>query len=207
VQQRQHEQRSDQAGLGSARSDAKVTDAESLRARWPDVLEAVQSRKRVASMQLTNATVASFEDGVLTLAFDKPGTAKGFLVAENDKVLAGVLADMFGVRARISTSVASSEVQGAAGVSGGPPSSRGGERPAAPKSGAGGERRQGGPAASRTGGQSVGGGQPEHPAQGAGSGAGSEPGHGDHLDADGLTGTDLIARELGGRIIEELGEP
>ena len=175
VQQRQREQRPDQAGLGSARSDATVTDAESLRARWPDVLEAVQSRKRVASMQLTNATVASFEDGVLTLAFAQPGIAKGFLAAENDKVLAGVLADMFGVRARISSSVASSDVLGAAGVRGGAPSSPGDERPAAPKSGAGGTRRQAGPAASRTGGQPGGGGQPQRPAQAAGSGAGWSP--------------------------------
>jgi DNA polymerase III subunit gamma/tau len=207
VQQRRREQLPDQAGLGSARSDTTVTDAESLRARWPDVLEAVQSRKRVASMQLTNATVASFEDGVLTLAFEKPGTLKGFLVAENDKVLAGVLADMFGVRARISTSVASSYVRGADGVPESTDSSAGGERSAAPQSGAGGARRQAGPAAGRTGGQSVGGGQPRRSAQAGGSGSGSEPGHGDHLDADELTGTDLIARELGGRIIEELGEP
>jgi hypothetical protein len=153
-------------------------------------------------MQLTNATVASFEDGLLTLAFEKPGTLKGFLVAENDKVLAGVLADMFGVRARISTSVASTDVQGAAGVAGGAHSAPGGERPAAPQSGAGEARRQAGSQASRTGGS-----QSRRSAQAAGSGAGSEPGHGDHLDADELTGTDLIARELGGRIIEELGEP
>jgi DNA polymerase-3 subunit gamma/tau len=206
-QQRQREQRPDQAGLGAARSEAAVTDAESLRARWPDVLEAVQSRKRVASMQLTNATVASFEDGVLTLAFAQPGIAKGFLGAENDKVLAGVLADMFGVRARISTSVASSDVRGSGGVPGGAHSSPGGEGPAAPPSGAGGARRQAGPTASRTGGQSASGGQSRRPAPAAGSGAGLEPGHGDHLDADELTGTDLIARELGGRIIEELGEP
>ena len=201
------DRRSDQAGLGTARSDATVTDAASLRARWPDVLEAVQSRKRVASMQLTNATVASFEDGLLTLAFAQAGTAKGFLVAENDKVLAGVLADMFGVRARISTSVGSSDVQGAAGAPGSAHASPGGERPGAPQSGAGAPRRRTGPAASQHGGQSPGDRQRERPAQASGSAAGSEPGHGDHLEADGLTGTDLIARELGGRIIEERDGP
>jgi DNA polymerase III subunit gamma/tau len=206
VEQRQREHRPDQAGLGSARSEATVTDAESLRARWPDVLEAVQSRKRVASMQLTHATVASFEDGVLTLAFAQPGIVKGFLAAENDKVLAGVLADVFGVRARISTSVASSDVQGAAGVPGGAHSYPGGERPAAPESGAGGARSLAGPTA-RQRGQSASGRRPQSPAQGAGPAVGSEPGHDDHQNADALTGTDLVARELGGRIIEELGEP
>jgi DNA polymerase III subunit gamma/tau len=198
------DERPDQAGPGSARPGAAVTDAASLRARWPDVLEAVQSRKRVASMQLTNATVASFEDGVLTLAFRQAGTAKGFLVAENDKILAAVLADMFGIRARISTSVGTGGAEGAAGAPGAqaPPA---GPR-AAPQGGAGGARRPAGPAASQEDRQSAGDRQPQRPARAAGPAAGSEPGHGDHLDADGLTGTDLIARELGGRIIGELDE-
>ena len=174
------DQRSEQPGEGPRRSDA-VTDVASLRARWPDVLEAVQSRKRVASMQLTNAKVASFEDGVLTLAFAQGGIAKGFLVAENDKVLAGVLADLFGVKARIATSVGTSDVPRGGG---------GAQSPAAP-----------------TGGQPAGGRTPQRPARSPGPAASSEPGHGDHLDADALTGPDLIARELGGRIIEELDGP
>jgi DNA polymerase-3 subunit gamma/tau len=195
-----------QAGLGSAKSDATVTDAASLRARWPDVLEAVQSRKRVASMQLTNATVASFDDGVLTLAFAQAGIVKGFLAAENDKVLAGVLADMFGVRARIATSVGVGDV-GSAGAPGGAQSPAGRERPVSPQNGAGGGQRPAGPAAGQQGGRSAGGRPPQRPAEAAGPAAGSEPGHGDHLDADALTGSDLVARELGGRIIEETDEP
>ena len=196
-----------QAGLGSARSDVAVTDAAGLRARWPDVLEAVQSRKRVASMQLTNATVASFEDGVLTLAFAQPGTAKGFLVAENDKVLAGVLADLFGVRARIAISVGGSDGPGAAGVPGGAQSPASRERPAASPSGASGGKSPAGPATGRQGGRSAAGRPSQRPAGEAGPAAGPEPGHGDHLDADALTSSDLVARELGGRIIEELDGP
>jgi DNA polymerase-3 subunit gamma/tau len=200
------DQPSQQAGLGSARSDATVTDAASLRARWPDVLEAVQSRKRVASMQLTHATVASLEDGVLMLAFAQPGIVKGFLAAENDKVLAGVLADMFGVRARIATSVGTSDAQGTAGPSGAnsPP---GRERPVASQSGARGEQSPAGPGGGGQGGESAGSRRPRRPATEAGPAIGSEPGHDDHQDADALTGPDLVARELGGRIIEELGEP
>jgi DNA polymerase III subunit gamma/tau len=201
------DQRPEQAGPGPARSDSAVADAASLRARWPDVLEAVQTRKRVASMQLTNATVASFEDGVLTLAFTQPGIAKGFLVAENDKVLAGVLADMFGVRARISTSVGSSDAEGAAGGARGAQSPSAGGRPASPPGGTGGAERPAGRADSQQGRQSAGGRQPQRPARAAGPAAGAEPGHGDHLEADALTGPDLIARELGGRIIEEMEEP
>jgi hypothetical protein len=157
-------------------------------------------------MQLTNASVASFEDGVLTLAFAQAGTAKGFLVAENDKVLAGVLADMFGIKARIATSVGTGDAQGAAGPSGAhsPPEH---ERPVASQSGARGEQRPAGSAAGGQGSESAGSRRPQRPARQAGPGVGSEPGHDDHQDADALTGTDLVARELGGRIIEELGEP
>ena len=204
IQQRQREQRPDQAAPGSARSDVTVTDAAALRARWPDVLEAVQSRKRVASMQLTNTTVASFEDGVLTLAFAQPGIAKGFLAAENDKVLAGVLADMFGVRVRIATSVASSAGQGGAEAPGGTQPSAGSER-ALPQNTPRGAGRPAESATSPQGGQSSGGRQAQRPAREARP-AVSAPGHDDHQDADALTGTDLVARELGGRIIEELGE-
>jgi DNA polymerase-3 subunit gamma/tau len=206
------DQHADQAGLGSARSGSAVTDAASLRARWPDVLEAVQSRKRVASMQLTNATVASLEDGVLTIAFRQPGIVKGFLAAENDKVLADVLADVFGIRVRISASVGSGDVQGggAAGPraegSGAVQAAPSGKRPGASARGAGGAQRPAGPAASQEAGKQMAGRGPYRPTEAARS-AGSEPGHGDHQDADALTGTDLIARELGGRIIEELDGP
>ncbi|MBO0833854.1 MAG: hypothetical protein J2P29_17975, partial [Actinobacteria bacterium] len=170
--QASREQRNDPAGLGAARPGAAVADAASLQARWPDVLEALQGRKRVASMQLSNARVASFADGVLTLAFDQPGIAKGFLVAGNDKVLADVLADMIGIRPHITASVGAGEPAPAASS----PSPRGDD----PKATRGGRRGQGA--------------QP------------ARPGPADRLDADGLTGTDLVERELGGRIIEEREE-
>jgi DNA polymerase-3 subunit gamma/tau len=184
------EQRPDPAGLGSAghgstRPVAAVADAASLRARWADVLEAVQSRKRVASMQLTNARVSSFADGVLTLAFAQAGTAKGFLVAENDKILAEVLADMFGIRPRIATAIGTGDV---------PSAGRG--HPGAPASATARDARPGGAAEPQA--------QPK-----AGrnrTDAGHELDVGDRLDADSLTGSDLVQRELGGRLIEELDE-
>jgi DNA polymerase-3 subunit gamma/tau len=202
------DQRPEQAAQEAQRSGQAITDAASLRARWPDVLEAVQGRKRVASMQLTNATVASLEEGVLTLGFRQAGIAKGFLAAENDKILAGVLADMFGLRVRISASIGSSDVQGVAGAPDAALPAGDGEPPDARQRGASGAQRSGGPVAGQQGGgQPIGRRQPQGTARTAGHPAGSEPGHGDHMDADALTGSDLIARELGGRIIEELGEP
>ncbi len=83
-------------------------DTDALRTRWPDVLAAVQAgKRRVAWMQLSNATVESFADGVLTLAFAQAGTAKGFVQGGYDKDLGQVLADMFGLTPVISTSVGS----------------------------------------------------------------------------------------------------
>jgi DNA polymerase-3 subunit gamma/tau len=80
-------------------------DAHALRARWPDVLAAVQGRKRVAWMQLSNASVESFADGVLTLSFAQAGVAKGFVTGGYDQDLGQVLADMFGMTPTITTSV------------------------------------------------------------------------------------------------------
>jgi len=45
-----------------------IIDADTLRQRWPDVLEAVKSERRVAWMLLNTASVDSLEGGVLTVA-------------------------------------------------------------------------------------------------------------------------------------------
>jgi len=210
------EQRTEPAGLAAPRTEAAVADVASLQARWPDVLEAVQGRKRVAWIQLSHASVSAFEDGVLTLMFAQPGTAKGFLVGENDKVLGEVIADLFGVTPRIATSV---------GPSGGQPSgpvpapgqsapANGGPAPVptaenlqrglsaadGPRSGLAGrpvedarQRRSGRPARSA----------PER----APATRNHEAEPDDQPAPDLLTGSDLVERELGGRIIEELDGP
>ena len=55
-----------------------VIDADTLRQRWPDVLEAVKSERRVASILLNDASVDSLESGVLTVAFARGGPGQGF---------------------------------------------------------------------------------------------------------------------------------
>lgn len=80
-------------------------DTEALRARWPDVLDAVQVKRRVARIQLSNASVESFADGVLTLAFAQAGFARGFQTGGYDKDLGDVLAAMFGITPQIRTTV------------------------------------------------------------------------------------------------------
>src|SRR6185437_7780218 len=77
-----------------------VIDADTLRQRWPDVLDAVKSERRVAWMLLNSASVDSLEGGVLTVAFAKEGQAKGFAASGHDQVLTGVLATMLGLNVR-----------------------------------------------------------------------------------------------------------
>jgi DNA polymerase III subunit gamma/tau len=176
------------AGPRAAKPAALVADAASLRARWPDVLEAVQARKRVAWMQLSNATVSSFDDGVLTLAFAQAGTAKGFLTGGYDKVLGEVLADMLGVTPRITTSVGAAS-SGSAGRAAAPREPQDSDPPGMPPPGRGDGAGQRGRAEVSTGPA-----EPDSPAD-------------DQPDPDVLTGSSLIERELGGRVIDELDEP
>jgi DNA polymerase-3 subunit gamma/tau len=76
-----------------------------LRLRWPDVLEAVKSERRVAWMLLNAASVDSLEGGVLTVAFAREGQAKGFAASGHDQVLTGVLATMLGLNVRVRAAV------------------------------------------------------------------------------------------------------
>jgi DNA polymerase III subunit gamma/tau len=246
-----------------ARPGDVPADTNALRTRWPDVLAAVQGRKRVAWMQLSNASVESFADGVLTLAFAQAGIAKGFLTGGYDKDLGQVLAEMFGLTPAIRTSVGS---PGGAGQDPdtGTGSSRSPSPSPAPRSAAPvpGDAEQAADQAGRAStserpadeGRRVGGrGARPQPASEASatrpsrvsqaarptrantalantalantaradtapadahqaspyqaSAADSDPAPGDLPAPDVLTGTDLVARELGGRVIQELGGP
>ena len=189
------------------------------------MLAAVQGRKRVAWMQLSNATVESFADGVLTLAFAQAGIAKGFLTGGYDKDLGQVLTDMFGLTPAIRTSVGGPGGTGPDSDSGAgspyPPPPSQARRSAAPGPGeaeqrtdnasrAGAEerpadkgRRDSGRSARPRPSQPES--APADPYQA--NAADSEPAPGDLPAPDVLTGTDLIERELGGRVIRELDGP
>jgi DNA polymerase III subunit gamma/tau len=181
-----------------------AVDAAALRARWPEVLVAVQRERRVAWMQLSNASVESFADGVLTLAFAQAGVARGFLTGGYDKDLSKALSALFGITPRIATTLGG----------GGPPPADGGSGPSGPRP----------PASPAPGPSSPGGRQRAESGSRAGGNAGgsrrpdaataSSPGipppeedtdPGDQAAPEGLTGMDLIERELGGRVIEEIG--
>jgi DNA polymerase-3 subunit gamma/tau len=80
---------------------ATGSPAEVLRARWPEVLEAVKRERRVAWMILTNAVVDSLDDGMLTLRFAREGDLKGFTTSGTDADLKRVLSSGFGVNAMV----------------------------------------------------------------------------------------------------------
>jgi DNA polymerase III subunit gamma/tau len=80
---------------------AGPVDADTLRQRWPEILDAVRGESRVAWILLSNASVESFEGGLLTVAFPREGEARGFAGSGHDQVLIGTLATMMGVNMRI----------------------------------------------------------------------------------------------------------
>jgi len=189
-----------------------VPDTAALRARWPEVLAAVQRERRVAWMQLSNATVESLADGVLTLAFAQAGVAKGFLTGGYDKDLGKALGALFGISPRIATTLGPGGGHPAARSAEGTPASTTGTGPPDPQpvqppgtSGASRTPPTGPQRASGRGGQRP---APNATAAGdAGPAAGEDTDPADPAAPEGLTGTDLIERELGGRIIEEIGGP
>jgi len=188
-------------GAGAAAGSAgDPVDAATLRTRWPDVLAAVEGKRKVAWMQLRNASVDSLVDGVLTLSFAQTGTAKGFLTGGYDKVLGEVLAEMFGVTPSVTTSVgAPADMPPRAAERAGP------VRPADDESGparssdrpAGARRRNGAGKPQQAGASGAAGRPPSATVD-------SDPAPGEMPAPDVLTGADLIERELGGRVIQEL---
>jgi DNA polymerase III subunit gamma/tau len=173
-------------------------DADALRARWQDVLGAVQRERRVASIQLSNATVESFADGVLTLSFAQAGSALGFQTGGYDKYLVHVLNAMFGISPQVRTTVqavggAQADVLSAdkgtskQGVTARQPEQRPGPDEG-PQTGNGGRNARAAAAELAPRRQLP----PEPPADFDGDDA-----------AESLTGMGLIERELGGMVIEE----
>jgi len=84
---------------GPARPPAPrgAATAETLRQEWDAVLEALKAKRRVAWMLLSNASVVSLDEGVLTLRFPRQGDVKGFQSSGYEDLLKQVLQARFGV--------------------------------------------------------------------------------------------------------------
>jgi DNA polymerase III subunit gamma/tau len=248
------------AAAGAARAPARaaaparpgVMDTETLRRHWPDVLEAVKRERRVAWILLNSASVDSLEGGVLTLAFNREGEAKGFATSGHDQVLTGVLGAMLGLNVRVRAlagtaagsrgggRAASADLAAPGGAKDGTGTHRAPRRaaqgrddspdepgtpPGGPTSGSvapgGRQAAKGGPASSPERGGSARGAPSAAPARPTGreTAVPDAPPPAARYDEEwpddagpaggetGPTGMELIERQLGGMVIEEIEEP
>jgi DNA polymerase-3 subunit gamma/tau len=83
------------------RGGTSPVDVEALRQRWPEILDAVRSKSKVAWILLNTASVQELEGGALTIAFPSEGNARGFASSGHDQVLTGALAALLGLNARV----------------------------------------------------------------------------------------------------------
>ena len=171
-----------------------LSATESLRQNWDAVLEAVKQERRVAWMLLSNATVLSMADGILTLRFPRDGDLKGFSVSGHDAVLKRVLSARFGLNVTVKGVAGGDAPAGAAGV-------RPGRAVPAPGPG-----RQPPAAAPEFAPPDPAGYDDEPPDDmPADEMPADEPSPGDRpVRTAELTGMDLIQRELGGQVIGEI---
>jgi len=93
-----------------------LSATDSLRQNWDAVLEAVKQERRVAWMLLSNASVLSLADGILTLRFPRDGDLKGFSVSGHDAVLKRVLSASFGLNVTVKGVAGGDAPAGAPGV-------------------------------------------------------------------------------------------
>ena len=185
---------------------------DSLRRSWPAILDAVKRESRVACMLVSNASVLSLEDGVLTLRFPRDGEMKAFSASGHDAVLKRVLGTNLGLNVTIK-GVAGADVTATAGRPGRP----GTGVPAAARPPA--VRRDPAPAPSEAAPPEFAGPEFAGPEFAGPEFAGpydepdDMPPGGSHEDEPSpddravrnaeLTGMDLIQRELGGQVIGE----
>jgi len=169
------------------------SDVDLLRKNWGAVLEAVRQERRVAWMLLSNASVLSLDDGILTLRFPRDGDLKGFSVSRHDAVLKQVLSAAFGLNVTIQGVVGGDAVPGAAGV-----------RP--DRTGAGpGSGRPPSAAPPESVPPGFAGHDHEPPDDRPDQMPADEPSASDRAaDPTELSGMDLIQRELGGQVISEI---
>jgi DNA polymerase III subunit gamma/tau len=205
-------------------------DAKTLRQRWPEILDRVKSEKKVAWMLLNTASVQELENGVLTIAFPSEGNARGFASSGHDQVLTGALVAMLGLNVRVravagppaaSPAADGRAAQGQAArnrPAQGNPAAPSADPPAGPAAAPRPEGRTRGPGAVPEGGRGTqgapaGGQQAESrrsrsapPPQAAGLAEEEWPDDatGPGTGAEDLTGMELIRRQLGGRVIQEI---
>ncbi|MFE4976673.1 DNA polymerase III subunit gamma and tau, partial [Kitasatospora sp. NPDC056651] len=109
------------AAPGGQPSAAAQQGAAQVRQLWPQILEAVKNRRRFTWILLSqNGQVAGFDGSVLQVSFINAGARDSFVGSNSDDVLRSALADALGVDWRVECIIDPSG--GAGGPSGGVPS-------------------------------------------------------------------------------------
>jgi hypothetical protein len=161
------------------------------------VLEAVKRERRVAWILLSNTSVLSVADGILTLRFTRDGDLKAFGASGHDAILRKVLTADFGLTVSVKGVVGGDAPLGAGGTTPPPaPDPAPAPAPAAPAAAAPPAAR---PDSTRPGFSARRNEPDDLPPEP------DEPSE-DDAPADGpgeLTGLDLVQRELGGKVIGE----
>jgi DNA polymerase-3 subunit gamma/tau len=86
---------------------------------WPDILEAVKNRRRFTWILLSqNAQVVGFDGTTLQVGFSNPGARDSFVNGGSEDVLKQALSDALGVQWRVESIVAPSGGGGAGGMGG-----------------------------------------------------------------------------------------
>jgi DNA polymerase III subunit gamma/tau len=140
-----------------------------LRQAWPSVVDAIKAKGRVAAIVIGNASVASFDEGVLTLRFPRQGDVKGFQLGKYEDLLKQALNAMFGINVVIRAVTGGGDAPSPGRRPGPAPAGPSGATP--PGSGSPGQQGQPGPSGA---GAPASGGQPGFgPGNGGGSANGS----------------------------------
>jgi DNA polymerase-3 subunit gamma/tau len=158
-----------------------------VRRLWPEVLEKVKARRRFTWILLSqHAQVDNVADATLTLALANPGARESFLRSGNEEILRQSLMDVLGVDWRVEA-VLDPTVGGGNGAAAGAP----------PAPGAGSAARTAEPAVRSAEPQPA---PPPEDAESDGDAHPDDP----VVHSGSVEHTDLLVRELGAQVIEEI---
>nr|WP_272902094.1 DNA polymerase III subunit gamma and tau [Brevibacterium daeguense] len=124
-----------QAPQASPAGSAVGAEIDAIRRSWPDILEALGRRSKLArAIVSSNAVPQSFTAGVLLLGFNNQGSVAGFARGGNAQKLAESISEVLGIQTRVEAGIAGDPVNRTPAATGGgaPPS---GSRPAPGPSG------------------------------------------------------------------------
>jgi DNA polymerase-3 subunit gamma/tau len=176
------------------RDDATGVDLVTVRRMWPDVLEAVKGMRRFTWTLLShNAQVAGLEGGRLTLAMVNAGARDSFLRGGSDEIVREALIKVLGVDWKVDAIVDPSTDPGSAQAGSAPSGGGGAATPPAAAPAPSGRAAAMAAVAQEAAATA------EEP-----SGVEDAPSaDDDDADDSGLTSQDLLARELGAKVIGE----